>query len=110
MAAEIVTYRRRIGRRVMATMAAAAAAIALAYVLTGAVADKDVAFVFLPAYAAIAAALLSPLLWRASSGTRFAAILYLGVPASLVLYGPLAMLPSSLVPYVSVVLVLALAS
>lgn len=56
-------------------------------------------FCWAPTYVVLGMALLSPLLWRASGGTRFAAFGYIGMPVGMALIAPFAGLPASIAPY-----------
>src|SRR2546423_1519726 len=85
------------GRRIFAALAAAAAIYALATCWS--VEEKNRMLCWGPTFVVLGMALLSPLLWRASGGTRFAAFGYVGMPVGMALIAPFAGLPPGIGPY-----------
>jgi hypothetical protein len=88
---------------------AAIAAIAQIFFASD-VAEKDRFWLHIPACGLLAVALLLPVLWRSSSGTRAAAVGYLGFPGGMVVGLPFNFLPASVEPFAVAAAVLAVAA
>jgi hypothetical protein len=105
---DVIICRRALGGRVLAAISAIAAVAGLAY--SFGVSEKDRIFCWLPSFGILTVVLASPLLWRASAGTRTAAVGYLGIPGGMVLMLPFAALPAAIAPYATTVGALTLAA